>query len=289
MKIKFTKMHGLGNDFIVIDAVTQTVNFSPKQIRELSNRHTGIGFDQCLMIESSNIGDVDFIYKIYNANGQEVGQCGNGARCVARLIKHIGLSDKNKITIATKTSKMQLLINQDNSVTVNLGIPKFNPVDIPIQSEFKQSNYEVNLLDSNFNFHAISVGNPHAVIVVDDINNYPVASVGKALSEHNIFPEQANVGFMELVDADHIRLRVYERGCGETLACGSGAVAAAAIAHCFYKLDKKIIVSLPGGDLIIEWDGVNENIYLTGPATFVYEGYLTLGHESGVLTIAPRR
>ncbi|HAT2067422.1 TPA: diaminopimelate epimerase [Legionella pneumophila] len=275
MGIKFTKMHGLGNDFIVLDGVNQSIQLTVEQIQKLANRHTGIGFDQCLLIESSQAEGIDFNYRIFNADGQEVGQCGNGARCIALFARYYGLTAKNKLTVATKTTLMDLIINEDNSVSVNMGIPRLAPSEIPLLADGQSPEYSLELNNGNtVNLHAISVGNPHAVLLVEDIETAPVNSLGQQISLHPQFPEQVNVGFMQIINHEKINLRVYERGCGETIACGSGAVAAAAIARLFYNLSDKITVHLPGGDLCIQWPYPTAPIILTGPAAFVYEGTL---------------
>ncbi|CZH04065.1 TPA: diaminopimelate epimerase [Legionella pneumophila subsp. pneumophila] len=275
MGIKFTKMHGLGNDFIVLDGVNQSIQLTVEQIQKLANRHTGIGFDQCLLIESSQTEGIDFNYRIFNADGQEVGQCGNGARCIALFARYYGLTAKNKLTVTTKTTLMDLIINEDNSVSVNMGVPRLAPGEIPLLADRQSPEYSLKLNNGNtVNLHAISVGNPHAVLLVENIDTAPVNSLGQQISFHPQFPEQVNVGFMQIVNHEKINLRVYERGCGETIACGSGAVAAAAIARLFYNLSDKITVHLPGGDLCIQWPCPTAPIILTGPAAFVYEGTL---------------
>ncbi|HBD7143585.1 TPA: diaminopimelate epimerase [Legionella pneumophila] len=275
MGIKFTKMHGLGNDFIVLDGVNQSIQLTVEQIQKLANRHTGIGFDQCLLIESSQTEGIDFNYRIFNADGQEVGQCGNGARCIALFARYYGLTEKNKLTVATKTTLMDLIINEDNSVSVNMGVPRLAPGEIPLLADRQSPEYSLELNNGNtVSLHAISVGNPHAVLLVENIDTAPVNSLGQQISFHPQFPEQVNVGFMQIVNHEKINLRVYERGCGETIACGSGAVAAAAIARLFYNLSDKITVHLPGGDLCIQWPCPTAPIILTGPAAFVYEGTL---------------
>jgi diaminopimelate epimerase len=274
MGIKFTKMHGLGNDFMVIDGINQNINISPQRIAALSQRNTGIGFDQCLLIESSSYPEIDFSYRIFNADGQEVGQCGNGARCLALFTKYYGLTTKNNITVATKTTRMKLHINEDDSVQVDMGIPNLDPKKIPFTAKHLLTEYPLTLNDTLLHIHTISIGNPHAILLVKDINTAPVDELGPLISLHDYFPEQTNVGFMQLVDHQHIKLRVYERGCGETLACGSGAVAAAAIAHLYHGLNNEIKVTLPGGDLVIAWPNKQAGITLTGPATFIYEGML---------------
>lgn len=268
-------MHGLGNDFMVIDGINQQINLNSQQIMSMAERHTGIGFDQCLLIEASMQDGIDFNYRIFNADGQEVGQCGNGARCLALFAKYYGLTDKNHLTVATRTTQMNLHINSDSSVSVDMGIPRLSPSDIPFITEQQSPEYFLELqANKTVHFHALSVGNPHAVLVVEDTDKAPVHALGKAISLHPRFPVQANVGFMQIVNQNHIKLRVYERGCGETQACGSGAVAAAAIGRLYHQLDQQIKVTLPGGDLLIEWSSFNEPIILTGPAVFVYEGIL---------------
>ncbi|HHF7373609.1 diaminopimelate epimerase [Legionella bozemanae] len=275
MKIKFTKMHGLGNDFIVIDGVHQKINLSPQQIANIAQRNTGVGFDQCLLIESSQQDGIDFNYRIFNADGQEVGQCGNGARCLALFAKYYGLTDKNHLTVATSTTKMNLHINSDSSVSVDMGIPQLAPSAIPLRANQQAAEYSLELPhNQRISLHALSMGNPHAVLLVENTEAAPVHTLGKQISLHPDFPEQANVGFMQIVNPTHIKLRVYERGCGETQACGSGAVAAAAVGRLYHQLDKQIKVTLPGGDLFINWPTFNEPIILTGPAVFVYEGIL---------------
>lgn len=268
-------MHGIGNDFIMIDGINQNISLSPQQIASLAMRNTGVGFDQCLLIEPSVKEGIDFNYRIFNADGQEVGQCGNGARCLALFAKHYGLTTKNTLTVATKTTQMQLHINKDHSVSVDMGIPKLAPIDIPLKAEKQASEYLLELENGkSATIHAISVGNPHAVLLVSDVESAPVPNLGQHISLHPRFPEQTNTGFMEIINTNHIKLRVYERGCGETQACGSGAVAAAAIGRLYHNLSEQITVTLPGGDLIVDWPNLHGSILLTGPATFVYEGTL---------------
>lgn len=275
MTIQFTKMHGLGNDFMVIDAIHQKISLTRDQITHLSRRDIGVGFDQCLLIEPSNQPNVDFFYRIFNADGQEVAQCGNGARCLARFVRHYQLTDKRVITVATHTTRMQLQINADQTVTVDMGQPKLKPTDIPIQAATQKTLYAIPLEGKNScEVHAISVGNPHAVLVVADLNSAAVDTLGKQISEHPLFPQQTNVGFMQIINSQHVQLRVYERGCGETRACGSGAVAAMAIGRLYHQLAEQVTVSLPGGDLQVNWTSMDDAILLTGPATFVYEGRL---------------
>lgn len=269
--LKFTKMHGLGNDFMVIDGVRQNVSLTTSQIQQLSRRDTGVGFDQCLLVEASQQPNVDFYYRIFNANGQEVGQCGNGARCLALFIQQQQLSNKKTLTVATKTTQMILQIHADNQVAVDMGHPLFSAADIPfLPDELPLAELEES------DFHVVNVGNPHAVFVVKDVSKAPVQNVGVLLNNSPSFPEQVNVGFMEIIAIDEIRLRVYERGVGETQACGSGAVAAVAIGRKFFNLAAQVTVHLLGGDVAISWDSLDSTIKLTGPASFVYEGTLQL-------------
>lgn len=301
--LNFTKMHGLGNDFMVIDAVRQNISITPKQVQTWSQRHTGIGFDQCLIVEKSQQPGIDFFYRIFNANGQEVGQCGNGARCLGRFLQRQGLTTSEHITIATATTQMQLHLNADDTVSVNLGTPHFNPESLPFNASKKQSIYYLPYKDtvgsheSMLSFHIVSVGNPHAVILVDQIDTAPVDSVGAYISHHPAFPQQTNVGFMQIINPHTIHLRVYERGCGETQACGSGAAAAMAIGRRYHQLATAVDVTLLGGHLRVNWSGPlavasshddelpqatreipawSSALQLTGPATFVYDGTLPL-------------
>lgn len=275
MGIRFTKMHGLGNDFMVIDAINQSIDLKPHDIAALSHRDTGIGFDQCLLIQKSTTAGVDFFYRIFNANGQEVGQCGNGARCLARFAEHYGLTDKQCITVATKTTRMHLTLNSDKTVTVDMGLPKFTPEEIPLHAITQAPLYTIPLQHpKTCDVHAVSVGNPHAIIRVPDISKAAVQTQGRQISEHALFPEQTNVEFMQIITPQHILLRVYERGCGETRACGSGAVAAVAVGRIHHDLAPQVCVNLPGGKLTVDWPDTSASIFLTGPASFVYEGRL---------------
>lgn len=275
MSLKFTKMHGLGNDFMVIDAIHQKVELTTLQIAALAKRDTGIGFDQCLIIEKSHLADADFFYRIFNADGHEVGQCGNGARCLARFVQYYGLTDKLVINIATNTTRMQLRLNPDETVTVEMNCPKFIPSDIPLNITQQDALYALPLVNGEIcNVHAVNVGNPHAVQAISDLATTDIHNLGKQISEHALFPEQTNAGFMQILDPTHIRLRVYERGCGETQACGSGAVAAVAVGRKYHRLAEQVTVSVLGGELRVDWPNMEGPIFLTGPAAFVYEGKL---------------
>jgi diaminopimelate epimerase len=275
MTLNFTKMHGLGNDFMIVDSIRQKVNLTSEKIAQLARRDTGIGFDQCLLIEKSHEAGIDFFYRIFNANGNEVGQCGNGARCLARYVHYYQLSEKLELSIATHTTQMRLYLNNDQSVTVDMGPPQFEPKNIPINIKQQATTYTIPIGNQElYHVHAVSIGNPHAVVVIPNTTLADVPRIGQQISEHPLFPEQTNVGFMQIIDPHHIRLRVYERGSGETKACGSGAVAAMAIGRRYHQLANDVTVSLPGGDLRVRWSTLDDPIFLTGPATFVYEGRL---------------
>jgi len=277
MQLKFTKMQGLGNDFMVVNAVDQTIEFSAEQIHQWANRHFGIGFDQLLVVESSDTEGVDFGYRIFNADGSEVQQCGNGARCFARFVYDKGLTDKTEITVETASGIIVLYIAENGQVKVNMGAPNFAPHALPFKTETESDLYEIEVSGDQYEIGAVSMGNPHAVLRVTDVISAPVDALGAQLESHDQFPEKVNVGFAERVDASHIKLRVYERGAAETLACGTGACAAMVVLRRLNEVDDAVTVSLPGGDLLIEWDG-NESqpVWMTGPAETVFEGELSL-------------
>ena len=274
--INFTKMHGLGNDFVVIDAINQHIDLTSEQIRLLSDRHFGIGFDQLLLVEAAVSDNADFKYRIFNADGSEVAQCGNGARCFARFVRDKKLSDKDEIRVDTDSGQLLLCFDDNNLITVNMGIPRHAPAEIPLLAEEESRFYTVQVNDTEKAFGAVSMGNPHAVIQVTDVKSAPVAELGKALESHAFFPERVNVGFMQVVDRQHIKLRVFERGAAETLACGSGACAAVVIGIEHNLLDPVVSVDLPGGTLTINWRGRGEPFLMTGPAVSVFEGHLSL-------------
>ncbi|WP_029684852.1 diaminopimelate epimerase [Tatumella saanichensis] len=274
--MQFSKMHGLGNDFMVVDAVTQNVFFSPELIRRLSDRHLGIGFDQLLIVEPPYDPELDFHYRIFNADGSEVAQCGNGARCFARFVRLKGLTNKKDIRVSTHTGRMVLTVNSDETVRVNMGEPDFEPANIPFRANKAENLYLLRLTEQTVMFGAVSMGNPHCVIQVENIRTAAVEVIGPQMESHERFPERVNVGFMEVVSRSHIRLRVYERGAGETQACGSGACAAVASGILQGLLAENVRVDLPGGSLQISWDGPGTPLYMTGPATHVYDGFIHL-------------
>lgn len=272
--IKFTKMHGLGNDFMVIDAISQQVALTSCQISNLADRHFGVGFDQMLLVERPDSADADFKYRIFNADGGEVGQCGNGARCFARFVRDKKLSANASIRVETKTGPLVLSFEPDGQITVNMGVPRHEPASIPIQADREAPAYSLTIDGRDYVFGAVSLGNPHAVLMVDDSAAAPVSSLGPLLERHRFFPDRANIGFMQILDRGRIRLRVFERGAGETLACGSGACAAAVVGIDRGLLDRSVAAELPGGTLKITWAGRGAPVMMTGPAVSVFEGQI---------------
>ena len=275
MHFHFSKMHGLGNDFMVVDCITQNMFFSQDLIRRLADRHTGVGFDQLLVVEAPYDPETDFHYRIFNADGSEVEQCGNGARCFARFVRLKGLTNKYSISVSTKKGKMILDVEDDGEVTVNMGEPEFEPSKIPFKAKQKEKTYIMRTGDKTLFCGAVSMGNPHVVTVVNDVDTAEVETLGPLLESHERFPERVNAGFMQIVDRNNIRLRVYERGAGETQACGSGACGAVAVGILQGLLDENVKVSLPGGDLRISWQGPGKPLFMTGPATHVFDGQLS--------------
>jgi len=277
MKLEFTKMHGLGNDFVVLDFTERKIDLSTAQAAHIADRHFGVGCDQILIVEKSERDDIDFKYRIVNADGSEVGQCGNGARCFVRYVHDKGLSSKNPIRVETITGDMTLRAELDsNLVTVNMGVPNFEPAGIPLAANERQSQYQLTSNGQAILFSALSIGNPHAVLLVDDVNTAPVLELGAALEPHAMFPEKANIGFMQICNRDEIKLRVFERGSGETIACGSGACAAVVAGIQLGQLNSNVTAHLTGGDLSISWAGNDQPVMMTGPAETSFEGVLNL-------------
>lgn len=274
MKLKFTKMHGLGNDFIVLDGITQKIDLSTEQLRLLADRHFGIGCDQILLIEKPTRSDVDFRYRIFNSDGGEVEQCGNGARCFVRYVHDHGLTDKTEIRVETQSGIIVPRLEADGAVTVDMGVPRFEPRDIPFLTDHRAPVYLLSLADKIIEISALSMGNPHAVQVVEDVDSAPVASDGPQIERHASFPKRVNAGFMQILDRSHIKLRVFERGAGETLACGTGACAAVVAGIQRGLLDATVRVTTHGGDLLIRWAGEGEPVSMTGPAVEVFEGVI---------------
>ncbi|MGA9468880.1 MAG: diaminopimelate epimerase [Candidatus Macondimonas sp.] len=271
---RFTKMHGLGNDFVVIDGVRQSIALSAAQVRALADRHFGIGCDQVLLVERAQGNEADFRYRIFNADGGEVAQCGNGARCFARFVVEEGLAAKREITVETRAGLLRLYLENDGQVRVNMGAPRLAPAEIPLRAAQQALRYPLGSAPS-WQVGAVSMGNPHAVLAVPDVATAPVGAWGPAIQALPDFPEGVNVGFMETVARDHIRLRVFERGSGETLACGSGACAAVVIGRLWGELEPDVSVDLPGGRLRIHWTGAGEPVWMTGPAVRVFDGQLS--------------
>lgn len=276
MLLRFTKMHGLGNDFVVIDAITQHVDITAEMARQLADRHTGIGCDQILLVEPPSLPDVDFDYRIFNPDGGEVSQCGNGARCFARFVRDRHLTGKRRIRVRTAAGVMTLAVEKDKQVTVDMGVPVLDPARIPFQAEQRAPTYSLEVQDRELTIAALSMGNPHAILARSSVADAPVATLGPAIEHHPRFPERVNVGFMAVRSRGEIDLRVHERGAGETLACGSGACAAVVAGRLQDLLDSDVDVNLPGGALHIHWQGEGEPVLMTGPATTVFHGRIRL-------------
>lgn len=274
--MQFSKMHGLGNDFMVVDAITQNVFFSTELIRRLADRHTGVGFDQLLVVEPPYDPELDFHYRIFNADGSEVAQCGNGARCFAHFVRLKGLTNKRSIRVSTQNGRMVLNVANDDMVTVNMGEPNFEPSAVPFRAPKPEKTYILRAAERTVLCGVVSMGNPHCVLQVDNVETADVEILGPLLENHERFPERANVGFMQIVNRSHIKLRVFERGAGETQACGSGACAAVAVGISQGNLDEKVQVDLPGGGLTISWKGPGQPLFMTGPAVHIYDGFIHL-------------
>lgn len=285
MKLKFTKMQGAGNDFVVVDATQQALNLTTQQISFMANRQFGIGCDQLLMVEKTSTPQVDFRYRIFNADGGEVEQCGNGARCFVRFVIEKGLTQKREITVETASGVITLKLEDNNQVTVNMGAPKFEPAEIPFIADTlinkRAPSYQLNLVGPNTeNFtqqiFVVSMGNPHAVQIVADVDSWPVGVVGPLIEHHARFPQRVNAGFMQILNLHHIKLRVFERGSGETLSCGTGACAAVVSGVLHGVLQSPVKVSTHGGELSITWEGEGSSVFMTGPAAIVFDGEIEL-------------
>lgn len=276
MLINFTKMQGIGNDFVVIDAINQNIALTRDQIHHIANRHFGVGCDQLLLVEKSEREDAEFRYRIFNADGGEVEQCGNGARCFARFVVDAGLTNNKVIPVETKGGLIVLELEADGRVSVDMGEPNFAPESLPFDAEGTPEYHELVVNNEKYAIGAVSMGNPHAVLLVDAVNEAQVQALGSAIENHERFAQRVNVGFMEIEDRHNIRLRVYERGAGETMACGTGACAAVAVGIKNRLLDDCVQVELRGGDLTIHWPGVGHHLMMTGPAENVYKGQIEL-------------
>lgn len=281
MRIKFSKMHGLGNDFVVIDAISQNVRLNPEKIRYIADRHFGIGCDQILLVEIPESSAVDFRYRIFNADGSEVENCGNGARCFARFVRDRKLTGKKIIKVETAGGIIELNVKDNEQVSVNMGVPRLNPEQIPFIDENKAAihpaiTYPLNVAGNQLLISAVSMGNPHAVLLVDNVKTAEVEKLGPLIENHPQFPARVNAGFMQVLSKDEINLRVYERGAGETLACGTGACAAVVAGRLRGLLSETVKVNLPGGSLHIEWRDESSPVIMTGPAEFVFHGQIKL-------------
>ncbi|AFK69257.1 MULTISPECIES: diaminopimelate epimerase [Pseudomonas] len=276
MLLRFTKMHGLGNDFMVLDLVSQHAHIQPKHAKQWGDRHTGIGFDQLLIVEAPNNPEVDFRYRIFNADGSEVEQCGNGARCFARFVLDKRLTAKKRIRVETKSGIIVLDVQNDGQVSVNMGPPRFIPAEIPFVADAQAPSYPLEVDGQLYSIAAVSMGNPHAVLRVDDVSTAPVHELGPKIENHPRFPQRVNAGFIQVIDRHRANLRVWERGAGETQACGTGACAAAVAAISQGWMDSPVSLDLPGGRLHIEWAGPGKPVMMTGPAVRVYEGQVRL-------------
>lgn len=274
MQLNFTKMHGLGNDFVVIDATRAAFHPEPALLARLADRRFGVGCDQVLVLDPAPGAAVDFGYRIYNADGTESGQCGNGARCLARFIAERGLSAARTLRVQTMTRSLLLTLHDNGQVSVDMGVPGFEPEAIPLHGfAVRAPDYLLHLADGrSLRVGAASLGNPHAIVAVDDVDAAPVAEIGAALQHHAAFPERVNVGFLEIRDPGRAKLRVYERGAGETLACGSGACAAMAVGRLWGRLAARCEIAVRGGSLLLEWPGEGAPVILTGPAETIFEG-----------------
>ena len=276
MKLKFSKMHGLGNDFVVFDGVRQSITLTPTQLRYLGDRHFGVGCDQILLVEKSGNPEVDFRYRIFNSDGGEVEQCGNGARCFVRFVHDQGLTEKREIRVETMRGEIRPRLEADGNITVDMGVPVFVPEKIPFVSPSDDVVQTLMVGDDEIAITAVSMGNPHAVQVVVDVETAPVATQGPKIEVHPRFPQRVNAGFMQIVDRHSIRLRVFERGAGETLACGTGACAAVATGIARGLLDSPVRVTTHGGDLTIAWGGKGTSVLMSGPAVTVFNGEIEL-------------
>ena len=277
MRLKFTKMHGLGNDFVVLDAIVHPIALTPAELRHIADRHFGIGCDQILQVERPRDPGTDFYYRIFNADGGEVEQCGNGARCFVRYVHERGLTQKKEIRVGTKGGVIVPRIEADGQVTVDMGIPQFEPTAVPFHAPARAFTYELELPGKVVEVSVLSMGNPHAVQIVSDVETAAVETQGPQIERHARFPRRVNAGFVQIVDRRRVRLRVYERGAGETLACGTGACAAVVACITRGVLDReRVTVETRGGELSVSWAGEGQPVLMTGPAVTVFEGEIAL-------------
>ena len=272
MKLEFSKMHGLGNDFMVIDAINQSITPQADQVKRWANRHSGIGFDQLLLVEPAETAEAAFKYRIFNADGGEVAQCGNGARCFARFVREKGLTDLEVIPVETNTGLITLEMLDERLVRVNMGIPRFAPDQVPLDRKRREDLYQTSFEGRTISFSALSMGNPHMVMQVDDLQQLDIEPMGQFFESHDMFPERANVGFMQVHSRESFELRVFERGVGETTACGSGACAAMVAGCQLGLLEHQATASLLGGELQLEWHGEGKPVMMTGDTAMVFTG-----------------
>ncbi len=276
MGLEFSKMHGLGNDFMVVDLISQRLDLNADLVKKLADPHFGIGFDQLLIVEAPTRPDVDFRYRIFNADGYEVAQCGNGARCFGRFVRDRKLTRKHVLRVETASGIIVIKVQEDNRVTVDMGLARLEPIDIPFIAPARSLTYQVDVNGETLEVGAVSMGNPHVILRVTDVDTALVSSLGPALETHPRFPERVNVGFMQVVDRSTLRLRVFERGAGETLACGTGACAAVVSARLQDLVNEHVRVVLPGGELDIHYAGEGHPVMMTGPASRVFDGIVRL-------------
>ena len=276
MLLKFTKMHGLGNDFVMFDGISQCIALTSEQYRKIADRHFGVGCDQILVVEKATHDGVDFRYRVFNADGEEVEQCGNGARCFVRFVLDKRFTRKTEIRVETAGGTIVPRLEADHRVTVNMGVPRFEPEEIPFEARKRALTYLLPLNNRRVEISTVSMGNPHAVQVVKNVDKAPVTTQGPLIEKHARFPERVNAGYMQVVNRGRIKLRVYERGAGETLACGSGACAAVVAGIQRGLLDKQVVVETRGGELDVRWDGAGKPVWMTGDAVTVYEGTIEI-------------
>ncbi len=271
-EVNFTKMHGLGNDFVVINNLDGSVPLNNERIAELGDRRTGIGFDQMLVIQAASVAEAEFDYRIFNTDGSEVEHCGNGARCFAKYVHDKKLTSSQLIPVNTSAGLIHLKLLDNGEVTVKMGVPVFTPDKIPFIADTEQDYYSIEVDGHTLTVGSVAIANPHVVLQVDSVDTADVETLGPLLESHTLFPQRVNVGFMQIIDTKNIRLRVFERGVGETRACGTGACAAVAIGHKQGLLDKSVNVTLSGGPLKIVWEDFNTSIEMTGACSTVFEG-----------------
>lgn len=278
MRVAFTKMHGVGNDFVVFDAPVEPSLLEPASLRRLADRRTGIGFDQALLLESPRRADTAVFYRVFNADGDEVEQCGNGARCIAALLHRRGRTHSGGVRLESPAGVVEARVNGGVAVSVDMGVPDFNPASLPFTAAGEADSYPLEVAGQTVEIGAVSLGNPHAVLIVGSVASAPVATLGPAIERHARFPRRVNAGFLEIVDRSNLRLRVYERGAGETLSCGTGACAAAAVARRRGLIEAQVRIEVRGGELRVNWAGPGEHIWLSGPAQISFEGQVEVGN-----------